>query len=411
MGGSSSMFSFTFTRLIALSILLRIGFFVFGLYQDAYMTVKYTDIDYLVFSDGANFVYNGGSPFERQTYRYTPLLAWLLVPNSYGGWWYSFGKMVFMVCDLITGYLIYSTLSTISVKGTPLSQNKVAVLSAIWLLNPMVITISTRGSSESLLTVMIMLYVYTLLNKRYTLSAIWLGISIHFKIYPIIYLPTSLVYLANANRPVVNLPVLKLVNTTNIKFMVVCGATVAATTGLMYHIYGYEFLYHAYLYHLERLDHRHNFSVYNVVLYYKSAFELGHFSIETYAFVPQLLISAVLLPLLFVRSNMVSCLFLQTFAFVTFNKVMTSQYFIWYLIFLPNFLATSTLIGKNKIRGLVDVGLWVVGQAVWLHAAYQLEFLGQSTFDGQLLYSAILFYWANCWILSDLIADLNTTTT
>jgi phosphatidylinositol glycan class M len=239
----------------------------------------------------------------------------------------------------------------------------------------------------------------------------WLAISIHFKIYPIIYLPTSLIFLSNAGTPLINLPVLKLINTTNIKFMIVCGATVAATTGFMYYIYGYEFLYHAYLYHLERLDHRHNFSVYNVVLYYKSAIDHGHFSIETYAFIPQLLISAGLLPLLFGRSNIVSCLFLQTFAFVTFNKVMTSQYFIWFLIFLPNFLATSNLMGKNKIRGLIDVGLWVVGQALWLNSAYQLEFLGQSTFDGQLLFSAILFYWINCWILSDLITDLNTTTT
>ena len=76
------------------------------------------------------------------------------------------------------------------------------ILSSIWLLNPMVITISTRGSAESVLTVMIMLSLYYLLDKdNVILSAIWLGLSIHFKIYPIIYLPSILYYLSSQETP------------------------------------------------------------------------------------------------------------------------------------------------------------------------------------------------------------------
>lgn len=404
------MIQFTINRVVVVSILLRIGFFLFGLYQDAFLAIKYTDIDYLVFSDAANYVYIGQSPYERETYRYTPLLAWILVPNSWGGSWYHFGKIVFMICDLVTGFFIIKILNQIRIGGNKLSEKKVVILSSIWLLNPMVITISTRGSSESLLTVMVMAFVYYFtIKKNMVFSAMILGLSIHFKLYPIIYLPSALLYLSSLGNPIINIPIVKWINLKNIQFLTITLLILATSTGAMYYIYGYEFLYSAYLYHLDRWDHRHNFSIYNMALYYRSALDNVDFPIEKYAFIPQFIISGLLLPLMFARENFVGCLFIQTFAFVTFNKVITSQYFIWFLIFLPIFLSTSNMITKKKLRGFIDLGLWILSQVFWLNSAYNLEFLGQNTFDNHLLYSSIAFYLLNCWILKDFIQDLHET--
>ncbi|KAK6454943.1 mannosyltransferase [Scheffersomyces xylosifermentans] len=398
------MFSLNIYHVLLLSVALRIGFFIFGLYQDKYMTVKYTDIDYLVFSDAASYVQYGQSPYQRETYRYTPLLAWMLVPNGWGENWYSFGKALFMASDLVTGYIIVKLLSG----SNKLSSNKVVVLSSIWLLNPMVITISTRGSSESVLTVMIMASIYYLVQKKnIVFSAFWLGLAVHFKLYPIIYLPSIMLYLARDGIPFINLPILKLVTTRNISFLFVTVFTIAGLNFVMYQIYGYEFIHHSYIYHFIRLDHRHNFSVYNIALYYKSAISEQVQNIENFAFIPQFLISAVAMPLAFAQRDLISCFFLQTLSFVTFNKVMTSQYFIWFLIFLPHFLSKSNLVTKNHaVRGVFTLLLWIASQATWLYFAYHLEFLGVNTFDNGLLYSSIFFFLSNCWIIGQFTISL-----
>ena len=100
--------------ILVLSGVLRVLMLLYGLHQDATSLVKYTDIDYLVFTDAARYTASlgeergsgegrwrwGGDPYERETYRYTPLLAWLLVPTTWGGVaWFSFGKVLFAAGD------------------------------------------------------------------------------------------------------------------------------------------------------------------------------------------------------------------------------------------------------------------------------------------------------------------------
>ncbi|KAG0680757.1 hypothetical protein C6P42_004692 [Pichia californica] len=364
--------------ILLISLILRIGFFLFGLYQDANMPLPYTDIDYYVFTDAAKFISFNKSPFLRATYRYTPLLAWILLPTTYSNnkYWFSFGKFIFIICDLITGY--------ISMISLPLNYK---FLSIIWLFNPMVITISTRGSSESLLTLFVLLTTYFLLrnngkkNLDIIISGFLLGFSIHLKIYPFIYTPVFLLYLDSKQN------ILQPITIKRLIFLISAIISFSIFTFWMYLIYGDEYLKEAFLYHLIRLDHRHNFSIYNISLYLNSSKEtISKLQIEKLSFIPQLLLTLIILPLNLSKGFKITnnnefknllvykIMFIQTFIFIMFNKVCTSQYFIWFLCLLPQYLVGTT-IGSNI--GIIYIIGWIITQSLWLYNGWRLEFLGE----------------------------------
>jgi phosphatidylinositol glycan class M len=56
------------------ALIVRLLLLGYGYLQDNFMTVKYTDVDYEVYTDAAREVANGNSPYDRTTYRYTPIL-------------------------------------------------------------------------------------------------------------------------------------------------------------------------------------------------------------------------------------------------------------------------------------------------------------------------------------------------
>ncbi|KAF2837019.1 glycosyltransferase family 50 protein [Patellaria atrata CBS 101060] len=129
------------------------------------------------------------------------------------------------------------------------------------------------------------------------------------------------------------------------------------------------------------------------------------FHLESLAFIPQLGLSAALIPLALAKKDLPRTMLAQTFAFVTFNKVCTSQYFLWYLVFLPFYLPSSSLLHQPKL-GLTALGLWIFGQVFWLQQGYQLEFLGKSAFVPGLWTASITFFLVNVWILGIIINDI-----
>lgn len=337
---------FTSPIIFSSAILLRVVLFLYGLVQDAYSPVKYTDIDYFVFTDAARFLSRGRSPYQRETYRYTPLLAWLLLPTTWPGLgWFSFGKIMFALADVVAGWLIILILK--SPTGDGITTEQALKFAAIWLLNPMVATISTRGSSEGLLCVMVVALLWAVIHGRIGVAGVLLGLAVHFKIYPFIYGVSILWYLESGPKressprkasepssPAASSFVRQIhdfITPDRITLVCTSFATFMSLNLLMYSLYSTPFLTHTFLHHLTRIDHRHNFSPYNTLLYLSSASASGDrtssFRIESLAFIPQLALSAFLIPLALAKKDLAGTMLAQTFAFVTFNKVCTSQVF------------------------------------------------------------------------------------
>ncbi|KAJ5658910.1 hypothetical protein N7507_005361 [Penicillium longicatenatum] len=400
-------------RVFIAATVLRLVLLVYGGWQDAHSAVKYTDIDYMVFTDAARFVSNGDTPYARDTYRYTPLLAWMLLPTAWeapGPWssvTFAFGKILFALADVLAGWLVVQLLT----RCYRLSQERaLRYVAAAWLWNPMVANISTRGSSEGLLGVLVAALLWATLTRKAVLAGSILGLAVHFKIYPFIY-GISILWWWDAEldgaipaRDISWLSqVLRFITPSRVKLTLAALITFTVLNLVMYLQYGMPFLHHTFFHHLTRIDHRHNFSPYSTLLYLSAAGNAeSHF--EALAFLPQLLLVVVAIPLVLAKKSLATAMLAQTFAFVTFNKVCTSQYFLWYLILLPFYLPSSAFIRKPAL-GMSAALLWVIAQALWLQQGYNLEFLGLSAFAPGLFLASLFFFAINVWILGIIVRD------
>lgn len=374
--------------LFGAAALLRLLLLCVGVYQDQTLKLKYTDVDYQVFTDAARFITQGESPYRRSTFRYTPLLALLLVPNVYLS--LLFGKLLFGFCDLLSGLLMFRLLV---LRGA--SHGSACVSCGLWLLNPLPMAVSTRGNAESVLAVLVLSTLLCLQLRKHTTAALLFGLSVHMKIYPVTYaLPIALALTAAPARG--RGVLLRFFSPALLRFAAVSAAVFLSLGLIFYCRYGWEFLQEAYLYHLTRRDLRHNFSPF-FYLQYVCAERCWSSGLLPLLLLPQLLL--LLLASAAFSSDLPFCCFLHTAVFVSFNRVCTSQYFLWYLCLLPVVLPRLRL---RLGRGLLLLLLWLLLQGLWLAPAYLLEFQGWNSFSW-IWAASLLFLLTNTFILAQII--------
>lgn len=426
-----------------IGFIIRIATILYGEFQDRYAEVPFTDIDYKVVTDGARHILNNESPYNRHTYRYTPILAILLTTNIFIH--PAFGKLLFSLFDILITALIRQIIldehlhtfeanaSSVLAKSKrkltkdirnvqfTLSEKHIqqaTFYSFFWLYNPFAVVIATRGNGDSITGLLILLTIFALQRcfrqqqqqqgnglKYVFMAGVCHSLAIHFRLYPLAFSLAYYANLANAtpdkNPPNLFRAILQF-NRKQLTLALTTIASLAALTGVFYHLYGYEFLYESYVYHLVRKDTRHNFSLYFYMNYLNTEPLLME---KVLTFLPQMIILIMINVVFGIhRKTLGFCIFLQSFVIVAFNPVVTSQYFIWYLVILP--ICLKNLKSLKLSRALSYCGLWGSVQAIWLYSAYLLEFKGWNTF-GFIWMQGAIFFAVNCFIMKVLIVNFD----
>jgi phosphatidylinositol glycan class M len=73
--------------------------------------------------------------------------------------------------------------------------------------------------------------------------------------------------------------------------------------------------------------------------------------------------------------------FLMTYIFVSFNKVLTVQYYMWSFTALTLVINSSNYIQIKRWRGLLHMfAVWMLGVLTWMWVAEKIESKGQNMF-------------------------------
>ena len=365
-----------------------------------------------------------GDPYARPTYRYTPLLAFVLAPAHAFHVERFVPKLVFALVDVACALLMWAILDERAKRFAGAAPSLAGPLAThlpgiLWLVNPFPAQIATRGSADNLVGVLVLSFLLLLIRATpevgllgpprepaelvarrdpsalrvanetaFYSAAVVLALAVHLKLYPVIYGAAVLAHLTSYRRYAllvlcgIRTPRRSEVLHLAVVFAAVAAAAYGAICGAVWLIWGEPYVRHALLYHVTRQDPRHNFSVHFLPTYLMlgakddTTLLLRLMSSPLASFVPQLATVAAAGFWLGGHDLVMACA-VQTVVFVAWNKVYTSQYFLWYLWFVPVIGVTMRLSRRNVV---LLVTLWIAAQACWLAQAYRLEFLGQDTF-------------------------------
>jgi phosphatidylinositol glycan class M len=108
-----------------------------------------------------------------------------------GSWAEPGLQLLFAAADVLAGWQVWHILQ---LQRVPQDASMWAVLA--WLYNPFTVTISTRGSCDVLVVNMLLAILLMLFTGRMTAAALLYGLAVHFRIYPIVYAPAIVAFLA-----------------------------------------------------------------------------------------------------------------------------------------------------------------------------------------------------------------------
>jgi phosphatidylinositol glycan class M len=461
-------------------------------------------------------------------------VSWRSIANLFLSTKY-FGKILFCIADVICGYIVIvlrrkarrqqqqqqqqqqtTTNEEQKKNASSITSNSIELIidTVWWMYNPLPINICTRGSAESLVVLLPVLATVVFADNttsslsptsstttsiiedkeikviercnsticwqfiaRATIAGLFHGISIHAKLYPIIYTVSYMANFALNERRMYDMKkyheqlllhqrqkvmagqcstnstsavmsreeqtkssfpwthpkrIAKLAilwsyrlfcTVSSITFLTVSIVTVGTLTYMAVQQYGPKALDEGLLYHFQRVDHRHNYSMYWYWIYLtRGRAEVPHLGgvrggkqisrmLSFLPLVPQIVILGYT-SLGIAPYDITFAIFVQTFTFVTFNKVITAQYFTWYLCLLP--LCSTRICWKTQRMYVAVVGLGIA-IITWLGMAFTLEMLGWKTYL-QVWMASVFFFVANVNLLLAIVngytpMDVSTATT
>lgn len=304
-------------------------------------------------------------------------------------------------------FLAFDVLAMLSLAMVARKAFQASIL-ALYSLNPLFIYLTVRGSCESISLALMFSSFYFIfstngnvvledgLNKKAPLAdnrhSPWIGYLLyglwaHFRLYPIIFLPLVLLH----ER--------KLCHKTKSSFLrkflqigVLAGGIFLALLALFTYKYGYVFLEETYLYHLTRLDNRHSFSP----IFYEIYLSLNTQSVMRS--MAQLCVIVAVTKRVHKSMSPYYCHFVITYAFVSFNKVITMQYYMWIFGALLLVLPESSLMTNPNRRfqkAFSYIMQYSLGILLWVWSSIKLEKEGENVFN---------LMWAIC--IGKLFSDL-----
>lgn len=365
-------------------------------------------------ADARRYMVIGISPYQRITYRYSPVVAASLIPNVSSQ--FCFGKLCFVVGDFLTGRLVLEVLNSFG------SSHMTEIASVTcWLFNPFTLTISTRGSFESAVSTGMLSILQLIMYEKTVLACALLGFVIHLRIYPVIYvIPLCCFLCLDCNsfcehskqqgnygewaRRISNrfdwgkklftrLPEVLTLIISFLSFWMLC-----------FVFFGSDFQNETYSYHVGRKDVRHNFSPMFYVEYIAPRRQLSTFY-KIVSILPQIM-TVTVVGFKFAK-DLPFCLLMQTIGFVALNKVSTAQYFIWYMCLIPTAIP-SGIVQCSGCKSLANCAgqdlhragglrLWLSSQFIWLISAYRVEFCGEGIFH-MLWFASLIFLFAQTFL-------------